>query len=224
MRAKRSSRPAAPAIIYVHGLWLTGHEAFVLRHDLRARGFDWHTFPYASVSSSMEDTTRALSRLIAQLDAPEVHLLGHSLGGLVIQRALHEAAPSRPGRVVFLGTPSLNSRAAHGVARLRRSAGLPLGRRILGHAARELLNTAPRLWSVHRDLGILAGTRPISLARAVVRFYEPNDGAVAVSETRLPGAKAHLTLPVSHTGLLFSRRVAAEVAHFFERGAFTARR
>lgn len=224
MRAKRSSCLPAPAIVYVHGLWLTGHEAFVLRHDLRARGFDWHTFPYASVSSSVEDTTRALSRLIAQLDAPVVHLLGHSLGGLVIQRALREASPDRPGRVVFLGTPSLSSRAAQGVARLRLSAGMPLGRRMLGHAARELLDMAPRRWNVQRELGILAGTRPVSLARAVVRFDEPNDGAVAVSETRLPGAKAHLTLPVSHAGLLFSRRVAREVAHFFEHGAFTARR
>jgi pimeloyl-ACP methyl ester carboxylesterase len=217
----RSSREAA-AIVYVHGLWLTGGEAFVLRHDLRARGFDWHTFHYASVSSRMEETVLALRRLIAQLDAPEVHLLGHSLGGLVILCALHDAGRERAGRAVFLGTPSLTSRAAQSVARLRLGA-RPLGTRMLGHAARELLNTAPRRWTADRELGIVAGTRPLSLARAVVRFDEPNDGAVAVSETRLPGAKAYLSVPVSHIGLLFSRRVAAEVAHFLERGAFITR-
>jgi hypothetical protein len=36
----------------------------------------------------------------------------------------------------------------------------------------------------------------------------------------LPGATAHLTLPVSHTGLLLSARVAPEVGQFLEYGHF----
>jgi hypothetical protein len=53
-----------------------------------------------------------------------------------------------------------------------------------------------------------------------MRFGEVNDGTIAVSETQIPGAKAYLTLPVSHLGLLFSARVAHEAAGFFQHGRF----
>jgi len=43
---------------------------------------------------------------------------------------------------------------------------------------------------------------------------------VAVSETQLPGATAHLILPVSHTGMLLSARVARETGSFLEHGRF----
>ncbi|HLT90697.1 MAG TPA: hypothetical protein VKZ85_07110, partial [Woeseiaceae bacterium] len=48
---------------------------------------------------------------------------------------------------------------------------------------------------------------------------EENDGAVAVSETRLPGAE-HLVMPVTHTGLVWSREVADQVATFLRTGHF----
>jgi hypothetical protein len=54
----------------------------------------------------------------------------------------------------------------------------------------------------------------------VVDFDEPNDGAVAVSETRLPGAKQHLILPVTHTGMLLSPQVAQEAGQFLATGHF----
>ena len=53
-------------------------------------------------------------------------------------------------------------------------------------------------------------------------FDEPNDGTVAVSETRLPGAKAHVLVSVSHSGMLLSARVAHEVGLFLEYGHFGA--
>ena len=54
-----------------------------------------------------------------------------------------------------------------------------------------------------------------------MRFAEPNDGSVAVSETRLPGATDHITLPVSHMGMLLSARVARETGGFLVHGHFS---
>lgn len=204
------------AVVYVHGLWLSGHEAFLLRRRLqRERGYDWHTFHYASLMLTMGEIADALNTYIARLQLPDVHLLGHSLGGIAILRCLERHPAQPPGRVVFLGTPSVGSHAAHALTRFR------LGREILGRAAgEELLHAHERRWMHERELGIIAGTQALSLGRLVTRFDEPNDGTVAVSETRLPGAKAHLALPVSHTGLLLSARVAHEVGQFFEYGQF----
>jgi hypothetical protein len=54
----------------------------------------------------------------------------------------------------------------------------------------------------------------------VTTFDGPNDGTVAVSETRLPGAKDHLCVAVSHSGLVLSGEVADQVAAFLGSGAF----
>ncbi len=46
------------------------------------------------------------------------------------------------------------------------------------------------------------------------------DGNVTVDETRLPGAREHLVLPVTHTGMLLSARVARAVGTFLADCAF----
>jgi len=206
------------AVIYVHGLWLSGHEAFVLRRRLeKERGYAWQAFGYASSLQTMAEIADALNEAIAAVDAPTVHLVGHSLGGLAILRCFERHAQQPPGRAVFLGTPCLASRSANALSRFR------FGRAMLGKAAtEELLHAHERAWRSGRELGIIAGDQSFSLGRLVTDFDEANDGTVAVSETRLPGATAHIVLPVSHSGMLLSARVAHEVGQFLEFGRFGA--
>jgi len=116
---------------------------------------------------------------------------------------------------VFLGTPALASRTARRVGRFR------IGRAVMGPVvAAELLRDHERSWRSDRELGLIAGNRSLGAGRLMSDFDGENDGTVAVAETRLPGATAHLTLPVSHTGMLLSARVAREVGSFLEHGRF----
>jgi pimeloyl-ACP methyl ester carboxylesterase len=204
------------AVVYVHGLWLYGQEAFLLRRRVEAEcGCDWHNFNYSSVWQTTAEVTQALATLIRGLGVARVHLVGHSLGGLVILRCLEQHPDLPPGRVVFLGTPALTSAAARRVGRFR------IGRAMMGQVvADELLREHERRWVPDRELGIIAGNQSIGAARLVTDFDEDNDGTVTVAETRLPGATAHLTLPVSHTGMLLSARVAREVGSFLNHGRF----
>jgi pimeloyl-ACP methyl ester carboxylesterase len=206
------------AVVYVHGLWLSGHEAFLLRRRIvEAHGYTWHSFSYASTLLTMDEIATALAEFVARIDAPAVHLLGHSLGGIAILRYMERSPNYPPGRVVFMGTPAQPSRAAASVARFQ------FGRMMLGQAAGdELLNTHERKWISNRELGLIAGTQPLSIGRLFVQFSEPNDGTVAVSETQVPGAKSRIMLPESHTGMLLSARVAQEVGSFLANGYFTA--
>ncbi len=207
-----------PAIVFVHGLWLSGHEAFLLRRRLvDAHGYDWHSFHYVSTFLTMDEIVAALAAFVAGIDAPTVHLLGHSLGGVAILRYLERNPQFPPGRVVFIGTPAAPSRAAANLARFM------FGRMILGRAANaELLLAHRREWTSDRELGLIVGTQSLSFGRLVVHFDEPNDGTVAVSETALPGATARILLHESHTGMLLSARVAEEVGSFLESGKFSA--
>lgn len=165
----------------------------------------------------MSDIAVRLAEFARGLPAERVHFVGHSLGGLVIYRTLEHVTDLPPGRVVFLGTPAVASRAAMGAAQRLASASKLLGRCV----AEELLTEQSRRWEIDRQLGIVAGTRRVGLGQFLTTLDGDNDGTVAVNETRLPGATDFITLPVSHMGLLMSARVAREITRFLEEGRFS---
>ena len=214
-------RPGAAGthIIYVHGLWLNGTESLILRRRMeRDWGIPVHPFRYRSVTSNMGEIAARLQAFVKELAPQSLHLIGHSLGGLVIYRFLERYPDQPPGRVVFLGTPSVASRAAVEAARMKWAATL------VGHCvAEELLIERTRRWAVKRDLGIIAGTKNVGLGQFFAGFEEDCDGTISVDETRLPGAADHLTLPVSHMGMLLSARVARETVEFLQTGRFLLR-
>jgi hypothetical protein len=71
-----------------------------------------------------------------------------------------------------------------------------------------------------REVGVIAGCQPYGLGRLLGGLHKPHDGAVAVHETQLAGARAHLVLPVSHTSMVCSREVARQAAVFLRYGRF----
>ncbi|MBV8806242.1 MAG: alpha/beta hydrolase [Sinobacteraceae bacterium] len=206
-------------VVYVHGLWMSGGESLLLRRRLaREFGMEVHPFRYAAAGWSMGEITARLQRFVRDLSATRLHFVGHSLGGLVIYRFLEHYPEQPPGRVVFLGTPSVASRAAVQASHIRLVASL-MGRPV----ADELLRPRDRRWQASRELGIIAGTQPLGVGQILAKFDEDCDGTIAVSETQLPGATDHITLPVSHLGMLVSARVARETGSFLQEGRFSLR-
>lgn len=218
-----------PHVVFVHGLFMTGAESVLLRQHLaRELGARTHTFLYMATAEDPDLVADRLATRIRALGAGAsaadgtVHLVGHSLGGLLILRALDRAAqratPLPPGRVVLLGSPVAGSDAA--VALMHR----PVLGRALGRSAAALAGATfagSPLAGGGRDIGIIAGNRPAGLGRFLAHFQEPNDGTVAVRETQLEGAVDRIVLPVSHTGMLLSGRVAREAAQFLRHGRFS---
>ncbi len=208
------------SVVLVHGIWMPGAIMSMLRHRLEEHGFAGRLFDYYAVNVDLDDNAERLARVMAEeaegRDA--VHVVGHSLGGVVALRAHKRHPDAPPGRIVCLGSPLCGSRAATELARWR------IGQRMLGRTITSGVMVEPAdCWgadvAARRDVGVIAGNRPIGLGRVIAAFDEENDGAVAVSETRLPGAE-HLVMPVTHTGLVWSREVADQVATFLRTGHF----
>jgi pimeloyl-ACP methyl ester carboxylesterase len=205
-------------IVYVHGLWLTGREGGWLRRrlaqDLAAETL---AFSYPSVVANATANAQALKEFLAGIRADTLHLVGHSLGGLVILKLFEDAAAAQlpAGRVVLLGSPLRGSRVAEGLGRM------PFGRKILGlSVAEELLAPRERQWNRSRDLGVIAGDLGIGLGRLVGTRGVPSDGTILVEETQLDGAADRVVLRVSHTGMLFSAAVARAAGVFLSTGRF----
>lgn len=203
--------------ILVHGLWMSGLQLTVIKRRLEADGsLRAVPFSYPTLAGSMSDHVR---RLIAHAHAhagERLHFVGHSLGGLVILRALQVTDDLPPGRAVLLGSPLQGSRTAQSVARL------PFGRTLLGGAlAEECIDWSPREWSGRRDVGVIAGSMKVGLGRLFAQLDAEHDGTVMVEETRLPGAKDHVIVRASHTGLLLSAEAAAQARYFLEHGKFS---
>jgi pimeloyl-ACP methyl ester carboxylesterase len=207
-------------IVYVHGLWQSGGEAAWLRRRLaRELDADARAFSYPSVAADASTNARELVKYLSVLSADGLHLVGHSLGGLVILKAfeqepeLHARLP--PGRIVLLGPPLRGSRTA------RNLAGLPFGRKIMGRSIHEEVLTArERQWNGARELGVIAGDLGFGVGRLVGPLRGPSDGTVLVEETLLEGARDRVVLRVSHTGMLFSAAVARAAGSFLSSGSF----
>jgi pimeloyl-ACP methyl ester carboxylesterase len=198
----------------VHGLWVNGTDMTVLRRRLAQAGYDARQFTYPSVREPPSANAMALQAFVRELDGDRLHFVGHSLGGIVIRHLFHDYPGQRPGRVVTLGTPHRASTAAVKLARW-----LP-GRFALGQSVRQGLLGGLPPWPGDRELGSIAGTLRMGMGMVIPDIPTPNDGTVALEETRIPGMRDHVTLPVSHFGLLLSRRVFHEIDHFLKHGRF----
>ncbi len=205
---------AADAVLLLHGLWMNRFVMCYLAHALKRRGFSAEVVAYRSMRETLDDHLGRLAKRVAALTTTRVHLVGHSFGGLVVLRYLQRNPDKRIGRVVLLGAPVAGCRAAAAFAQ-RRGGEFLLGKSL--GAWRDPIDT-----SLDRrfDVGVIAGTRALGLARMLVRLPNPNDGVVCLDETRFRGMRDHLTLPVGHMGMLFSARAARQMGEFLETGAF----
>jgi len=211
---------AAKTVVCLHGLWMPGAVMTLVKRRLESEyQYQAHLFSYPSISGTLDENARSLSDFIAEQQFDRVHLVGHSLGGVVSLRMLALDPDAPVDRVVCLGSPLCGSRAA---SHLNQT---DWGNSILGKSLTEgVVDEAANRWAqdvcASRDIGVIAGTVPVGVGQLVTSFEGENDGTVAVSETQLPGIKDHICLAVNHKGLVISSDVIDQTAAFLKRGEF----
>lgn len=207
-------REMKETVVLVHGLWMKGLELLPLAWSLKRAGYEVRFFRYPT-RRPLAPSAGRLAVLLGGLGHGPVHLLGHSLGGILLCHLAAQGGLPQNGRVLMLGTPLAFSHAAQAFARWR------LGRRMLGpHTLAALLGERPA-WPANRPLALIAGARGIGLGTLVAGgLPRPHDGTVSVGETRTPEVTQHVVVPHSHFGMLWARDVHAEVLHYLRTGSF----
>ena len=205
------------AVVFIHGLWLTGLEMSLLRRRTRQCGFACYQFRYHSLIATPAHSAARLNEFLRDIDADVIHLVAHSLGGIVVLHLFAADPQQKPGHIVLLGSPVNGSSVALAMNRN------PLMRALLGRSTQQgLLGNVPR-WKGARELGMIAGTRGPGLGTFLTlgKLTKPNDGTVVVRETTTSGISCHLQVPYSHFTMLFAEPVARAVCRFLRSGNFS---
>jgi pimeloyl-ACP methyl ester carboxylesterase len=201
------------AIVLVHGLWNRGWSMTVMAKRLRARGHRVLVFSYSTRKDCLDGHANDLHAFLDKNRAEELHLVGHSMGGLVILNLLNRFDDLPPGRVVLMGTP------VKGASVVKRLEKLPGQKLLFGKARDNLLQGFAHTPTEH-ETGMIRGTRALGLGRIAGKRSEPNDGSVTISETELDGLKDSVELEVAHSEMLVSAEVVEQVEKFLFDGEF----
>lgn len=192
---------------------MSGFELQLLGYRIRKCGFAVRTFHYSSLRMSPAENAAVLNDFIISLDTEVVHLVAHSLGGIVITHLFDQFPQQPPGKVLMLGTPLRGSATAAALDRYH-LANFTLGRSKEG----GLLGDRPG-WHGGRELAMIAGDRGLGIGQLIFRkLPQPNDGMVALEETSTAEVTQHKRVPYSHVGLVLSKRVGNAVCSYLKTG------
>jgi pimeloyl-ACP methyl ester carboxylesterase len=194
-------------VLLVHGLGRTPFSLFGLAAALRRGGHHTRFFGYSPTFEAKPRILRRLTDQLRELARPgqSVGLVAHSLGGLLLRIVLPGVPELRVHHLVTLGTPCRPPRLARIAWRWR------LFRLLTGDCGRFLATADEfdRLPELGVPCTAIAGT-----AGPRGRFSpfgdDPNDGVVAVSETREPQA-IEVQLPVLHTLMMNAEAVRSRI-------------
>ncbi len=203
-------------VVCTHGIWMKGWVMRPISRYLSAQGHECKQYSYHSIRRTPKENALILGRFVDQLDADIVHFVGHSYGGIILLHYFEMFNSAKPGRVVMLGTPLTGSSVARHISKnsfIKNS--------MLGNSAKALHGHVPA-WKGTRPLAIIAGTQGQGMGHMLgAPLEKPNDGTVAVSETKIENCTLHIQVPYSHIGMLLAKSVAITVDEFLRIGNVT---
>jgi len=199
-------------VVLLHGQGRTRLSMVILSKRFRSAGYQTLNFPYNQPTDSLDEISGQLIEFIGKkVKTTNYHLIGHSLGNVIIRNAFRKEYPDGLGKIVMLAPPN---QPAHLAKRLKKN---PVYRKFTGDSGQKLSEQ-----EFYRDLpvpttpfGVIAGDKGQSLT-----FSEPNDAVVTVESTKLEGMADWILLHHGHTFIMNCKDTFDHCQHFIEHGRF----
>jgi triacylglycerol lipase len=224
IRPKADANVVQPreCVILLHGLGRSALSMAPIAAGLRRGGYAVINLNYASTRKSMEALAEEdLAPAVAECRSrgyDRIHLVTHSMGGIIARVFLQRHALPTGSRLVMLAPPNQGSEVADWAMQH-----LPRLYHLAGPAAGQLGtgdNTVYRLMAPFAaQLGIIAGSRSWNPIFSAI-LPGDDDGRVSVSRARLAGMTDFLIVPNTHYTILHDRNVRRQIILFLESGRF----
>ncbi len=212
---------AGECVLLLHGMARTSRSMAVMESRLTKAGYVVRNVGYPSREHRLDTLARmAIGGGLLQLSGQEcsrVHIVTHSLGGILVRAYLASDSIPNLGRVVMLGPPNQGSEVADRLKdwSLYQMINGPVGQQ-LGTDPGSPPNT---LDSARFEVGVIAGDLSINWINSQM-LPGSDDGKVTVQATRLKGMKDHIVIHSTHPMMMRNKAVLHQTLHFLAHGVF----
>ncbi|MCH9844879.1 MAG: hypothetical protein K0U39_05155 [Alphaproteobacteria bacterium] len=212
-------------VVFLHGLAQRAESMQYLANYVENVGFQVQNIIYDSKASKIENLVEAVENGVGlcQLnDASTIHLVGHSLGAILIRQYVSQASVNNIGKLVLIAPPNRGTRLVNLLDGDEESAAEKYGVAFLelGQGKEYFVNNIPAVGV--GSTGIIAGSGKSTKNDYFFSMFIKgvDDGRVSVQSTRLKGVKHHITVPYSHHDIIYASDVHEQVLHFLMNGKF----
>lgn len=190
-------------VIVLHGFGAPSWCVNLLTRRLSGYDFDASRWSYPSMTRPIDALAADFAAHIESIAPGEtLHLVAHSMGTAIVRASLGSFGVDRIAKFVFLSPPII---------------GTPLA-----NLAPAFLQTVfPPLFQLRIDQDSYVRNLPLPPPERLAVIAGRFDVHVPLRWTRSPLIRHHLTLNLTHNGMLISRRAAAATASFLRGGSLT---
>ena len=206
-------------VVLVHGLWRSASAMGSIAEYLEQSRFQTVRFSYPSteldIPSLAENYLAPAVEQCEKTGSHSVHLVTHSMGGIVARAYLQNHRLPGEGKVVMISPPNQGSEISKNLGHLG------WFKSLAGKAATTLTEEGVmrELKPFPEPVGVIAGYRTWSLWPESI-LPSPNDGMVSVASMPLEGMDDYIEVEGGHAMLRFKEAVKFQVKAFLDYGRF----
>jgi len=208
-------------VVLVHGLWRSGFAMRSIASDLEDHGYQTVSVDYPSTQQEIPELVQGY--LLESYDecihtgAKKIHMVSHSMGGILIRQFLQNHTLPGGSKVVMLSPPNQGSELSEkfGESWWYQWAVGPAGVSL----STKQEGIISKLREIDEPIGIIAAYRDWSLWPNTW-LPQPNDGTVSVESMKLAEMDDFILVNSGHALMRFNDEVQSQIRQFLAMGEF----